>query len=99
MIGGPLVRAYHLLKRIDLGPERELRRGPLLEFDVGSHPGDNTHYVNAKHMLSMSLLQARLVDLKLPIKIAVAGRSPIGLARQAGARTITRRNFLPTFGL
>jgi hypothetical protein len=26
--------------------------------------------VNAKDMLSMSLLQARLVDLKLPIKIA-----------------------------
>ena len=26
-------------------------------------------YVNAKDMLSLSLLQARLVDLKLPIKI------------------------------
>jgi hypothetical protein len=37
---------------------------------VGSHPGDNTHYVNAKDMLSLSLLQARLLDLKLPIKLA-----------------------------
>ena len=46
-----------------------LRRGPLLEFNVGSHPGDSTHYVNAKDMLSLSLLQARLIDLKLPIKI------------------------------
>jgi hypothetical protein len=36
---------------------------------VGSHPGDNTYYVNAKDMLSLSLLQARLIDLKLPIKI------------------------------
>jgi hypothetical protein len=38
---------------------------------VGSHPGDNTHYVNAKDKLSLSLslLQARLIDLKLPIKI------------------------------
>jgi hypothetical protein len=27
------------------------------------------HYVNAKGMLSLSLLQARLIDLKLPIKI------------------------------
>ena len=36
---------------------------------MGSHPGDNTHYVNAKDMLSLSLLQARLVDLKLPIKV------------------------------
>ena len=50
-------------------PERELRRGPLLEFNAGSHPGDNTQYVNAKDMLSLSLLQARLIDLKLPIKI------------------------------
>ena len=66
---GPLARAYHLLQRIDLGPKRDSGRGPLLEFNVGSHPGDNTHYVNAKDMLSLSLLQARLVDLKLPIKI------------------------------
>ena len=67
--GGPLARAYHLLENIDLGPTRGSGRGPLLEFNVGSHPGDSTHYVNAKDMLSLSLLQARLVDLKLPIKI------------------------------
>ena len=67
--GGPLARAYHLLEKIDLGPARDSGRGPLLEFNVGSHPGDSTHYVNAKDMLSLSLLQARLVDLKLPIKI------------------------------
>ena len=67
--GGPLARAYHLLKKIDLGPECNSGRGPLLEFNVGSHPGDSTHFVNAKDMLSLSLLQARLIDLKLPIKI------------------------------
>jgi hypothetical protein len=67
--GGPLAKAYHLLQRIDLGPERDSWRGPLLEFNVGSHPGDSTHYVNARDMLSLSLLQARLIDLKLPIKI------------------------------
>jgi hypothetical protein len=55
--------------KIDLGPERNSGRGPLLEFSEGSHPGDNTLYVNAKDMLSLSLLQARLVDLKMPIKI------------------------------
>ena len=43
--------------------------GPLLEFNIGSHPGDSTHYVNAKDMLSLSLLQARLIDLGIPIKI------------------------------
>ena len=55
----------HLLQKIDLGPERDSGRGPLLEFNVGGHPGDNTLY----DMLSSSLLQARLIDLKLPIKI------------------------------
>jgi hypothetical protein len=67
--GGPLARAYHLLQKIDLGPERGSERGPLLEFNIGSHPGDSTHFVNAKDMLSLSLLQARLIDLKLPIRI------------------------------
>ena len=70
--GGPLARAYHLLQKIDLGPERGSERGPLLEFNIGVHPGDSTHYVNAKDMLSLSLLQARLIDLGMPIKI-VAG--------------------------
>ena len=67
--GGPLARAYHLLQKIDLGPKRNSERGPLLEFNIGSHPGDSTHYVNAKDMLSLSLLQARLIDLGMPIKI------------------------------
>ena len=41
----------------------------LLEFNMGCHPGDSTHYFNAKVKLSLSLLQARLIDLKLPIKV------------------------------
>jgi hypothetical protein len=67
--GGPLAKAYHLLQGIDLGPESDSGCGPLLEFNVGSHPGDSTHFVNAKDMLSLSLLQARLIDLKLPVRI------------------------------
>jgi hypothetical protein len=37
----------------------------------GGVPSRRRHlfYVNAKDMLSLSLLQARLIDLKLPIKI------------------------------
>ncbi len=38
-------------------------------FSVNGPRRDSTHYVNAKDMLSLSLLQARLVDLRLPIKI------------------------------
>ena len=45
------------------------RRGLLFEFQRESHPADSTYYVNAKDKLSLSLLRARLVDLKLPIKI------------------------------
>ncbi|MEH2557563.1 hypothetical protein V1286_005092 [Bradyrhizobium algeriense] len=62
-------RIYLLLLHLPRHAERDSGRGPLLEFNVGSHPGDSTHYVNAKDMLSLSLLQARLIDLKLPIKI------------------------------
>ena len=35
-----------------------------------AHPGDSSYWVNAKDELSLSLLQARLIDLKMPIKIA-----------------------------
>ena len=62
-------RSPRLIQRIDLGPSRDTGRGLLLEFNVGSHPGDSTHYVNAKDLLSLSLLHARLIDLKLPIKL------------------------------
>jgi hypothetical protein len=42
----------------------------LLEFHEGdNHPGSNDIWVNAKDKLSLSLLQARLIDLKIPIKI------------------------------
>jgi hypothetical protein len=72
-----LVRHHRWSARQGLSPAEKNRsrpcarllRGPLLEFNVGSHPGDSTHYVNAKDLLSLSLLQARLIDLKLPIKI------------------------------
>jgi hypothetical protein len=66
----PSARAYYLLSKIDVGPDPKSGRGPLLEFHEGdAHPGDNSVWVNAKDQLSLSLLQARLIDLKLPIKI------------------------------
>ena len=66
----PNVKAYRLLERIDIGPELGSGRGPLLEFHEGdNHPGSWDLWVNAKDKLSLSLLQARLIDLKMPIKI------------------------------
>jgi hypothetical protein len=45
-------------------------RGPLLEFHEGDcHPGDNMFRVTARDELSLSLLQARLIDLSMPIKV------------------------------
>ena len=66
----PSAKAFSLLSKIDLGPELGSARGPLLEFHEGdNHPGSNDRWVNAKDQLSLSLLQARLIDLKMPIKI------------------------------
>ena len=51
--------------------ERVPGRVPHLEFYEGaSHPGDTSRWVNAKDQLSLSLLQVRLIDLKMPIRIA-----------------------------
>jgi len=44
-----------------------------MTFHIGAHPGDYSHWVDAKDELSLSLLQARLIDLKIPIRI-VEGR-------------------------
>ena len=68
--GNPSAQAYWLLSKIDIGPKLGSARGPLLEFHQGdNHPGSNDRWVNAKDALSLSLLQARLIDLKMPIKI------------------------------
>jgi hypothetical protein len=59
-----------LLGEIDVGPDRYSGRGPQLEFHEGdAHPRDNSVWVNAKDQLSLSLQQARLIELGMPIKI------------------------------
>ena len=67
---GSAAKAYRLLEKIDFGPARVPARVPHLEFHEGAHPGDSSPWVNAKDELSLSLLQARLIDLKMPIRIA-----------------------------
>lgn len=72
--GSPCARAYRLLSRLDLGPRlKSSRDGAQLVFQEGSHPGDDSRWVEASDKLALSLLQARLIDLKLPISI-VEGR-------------------------
>ena len=66
----PCAKAHRLLHEIDFGPDLEAGKSPQLEFHIGAHPGDSSYWVNAKDELSLSLLQARLIDLNVPIKIA-----------------------------
>ena len=66
----PSAKAFWLLSEANLGPELGSARGPLLEFHEGdNHPGSNDRWVIAKNKLSLSLLQARLIDIRMPIKI------------------------------
>jgi hypothetical protein len=69
--GSPHAKAYRLLDGLDLGPDLASRReGPQLVFQEGAnHPGDNNRWVEASSKLALSLLQARLIDLRLPIRI------------------------------
>ena len=71
LAGGPCAKAYRLLDGLDLGPDLDSpRKGPHLAFEEGAYPGDNSRWVRASGKLALSLLQARLIDLRLPIKIA-----------------------------
>jgi hypothetical protein len=70
-ISGPSAKAYRLLERIDLGPDLgRTGDGPHLDFvEGGGNPFDYSLHVHPSDMLALSLLQARLIDLQLPIKI------------------------------
>jgi hypothetical protein len=46
------------------------RSSPCPIWNFRAYPGDSSHWVDAKDALSLSLLQARLIDLKMPIRIA-----------------------------
>ena len=69
-VGSPSAKAHRLLLNIDFGPYLQTGRAPQLEFFEGERPGDSSSWVNAKDELSLSLLQARLIDRGMPIKIA-----------------------------
>jgi hypothetical protein len=69
-VGNSLAKAHRLLCNIDFGPNLQTQNAPQLEFHCGERPGDSSSWVDAKDELSLSLLQARLIDLGMPIKIA-----------------------------
>jgi hypothetical protein len=70
---GPQARAFHLLKSVDLGPvDSPLRReGEIIFEEFGGGPGNGYTWVDLGDDLTASLLQARLIELGLPINVAV----------------------------
>ena len=77
----PEARAHHLLKSLDFGPpDSPLRRaGAILFEEFGGGPGNDYTWVELKDDLTASLLQARLIELHLPINVEIAYRG-IGIA-------------------
>ena len=67
--------AFNYLDRLDLGPEfgeSTDARGEL-RFIEGYRPGDDTRVVEAADALTLSLLQARLVELGEATALAIEG--------------------------
>jgi hypothetical protein len=71
---GPEAKAFHLLKKLDFGPaESKLRQaGEIIFEEFGGRPGFNYTWVELKDDLTVSLLQARLIELNLPINVKIA---------------------------
>jgi hypothetical protein len=70
---GPQAKAHHLLKKLDLGaPDSKLKQaGEIIFQGFGGGPGNSYTWVELQNDLTVSLLQARLVELNLPINLKV----------------------------
>lgn len=72
--GSTSAKASRLLSRIHFGPNLQTRNAPQLKFHCGEVMGDCSSWVTAQDESSLSLLQARLIDLKMPIKVVEGER-------------------------
>jgi hypothetical protein len=73
---GPQAKAHHLLKGLDLGGAGSALRqaGQIIFEEFGGTPGNSYTWVELRDDLTVSLLQARLIELNLPIDVAVGTR-------------------------
>ena len=73
---GPQAKAHHLLKGLDLGGAGSALRqaGQMIFEEFGGSPGNSYTWVELRDDLTVSLLQARLIELNLPINVAVGTR-------------------------
>jgi hypothetical protein len=72
---GAQAKSFPLLKKLDLGDaDSKLRQaGKIIFEEFGGGPGNSHTWVELKDDLTVSLLQARLIELNLPINVRVAG--------------------------
>jgi hypothetical protein len=73
---GPQAKAHHLLKDLDLGGAGSALRqaGQIIFEEFGGSPGNSYTWIELRDDLTVSLLQARLIELNLPINVAVGTR-------------------------
>jgi hypothetical protein len=73
---GPQARAFHLLKGLDLGRSGSALRqaGQIIFEEFGGSPGNSYTWVELHDDLTVSLLQARLIELNLPIDVEIGTR-------------------------
>ncbi len=68
---GPTAKAFQILRTLDLGPTlKRSTEQPHLVFCEGDLANEDSRWVDARDHFTLSLLQARLIDLKLPISVA-----------------------------
>jgi hypothetical protein len=69
----PQAKAFHLLKGLDLGHSGSALRqaGQIIFQEFGGSPGNS---VELNDDLTVSLLQARLIELNLPISVEIGTR-------------------------
>jgi hypothetical protein len=70
----PQARAYLLLKELGLDTPLDAlgRKAGLVAFtNWGGHPGSSERWVDLRDDLTVSLLQARLVEERLPIRLQI----------------------------
>lgn len=75
-VTSPQAKAFHLLKGIDLGsaPDAKLKQAGQVIFNEYGRPGFDYTWVELKDDVTVSVLQARLIELNLPIDVQVCGR-------------------------
>jgi hypothetical protein len=73
---GPQAKAHHLLKDLDLGQAGAAltQAGQIIFEEFGGSPGNSYTWVELQNDLTVSLLQARLIELNLPINVVVGTR-------------------------